>query len=100
MSAALEPEVGAATAEEPATGSRAWRFVRRNPTIVVGGLILALVLGAALAAPLLAPIDPLEINVLVRLQGPSAEHPFGTPTFTGRSWPLADVRLLAPILAS
>ncbi len=29
-----------------------------------------------------------------------AEHPFGTPNFTGRSWPLADVRLLAPILAS
>lgn len=29
-----------------------------------------------------------------------AEHPFGTPTFTGRSWPLADVRPLAPILAS
>ncbi len=28
-----------------------------------------------------------------------AEHPFGTPKFTGRSWPLADVRLLAPILA-
>jgi 2-keto-4-pentenoate hydratase/2-oxohepta-3-ene-1,7-dioic acid hydratase in catechol pathway len=29
-----------------------------------------------------------------------AEHPFGTPEFTGRQWPLADVRLLAPILAS
>jgi len=29
-----------------------------------------------------------------------AEHPFGTPTFTGRSWPLSEVRLLAPILAS
>ena len=29
-----------------------------------------------------------------------AEHPFGTPTYTGRSWPLADVRLLSPILAS
>lgn len=28
-----------------------------------------------------------------------AEHPFGTPTFTGRSWPLADVRPLAPMLA-
>ncbi|MEU7477575.1 fumarylacetoacetate hydrolase family protein [Lentzea sp. NPDC042327] len=27
-----------------------------------------------------------------------AEHPFGEPTFTGRKWPLADVRLLAPIL--
>ncbi|HEX3590944.1 MAG TPA: fumarylacetoacetate hydrolase family protein [Pseudonocardiaceae bacterium] len=29
-----------------------------------------------------------------------AEHPFGQPTYTGRSWPLADVRLLAPILPS
>src|ERR1700716_3747611 len=29
-----------------------------------------------------------------------AEHPFGTPTYTGRQWPVADVRLLAPILAS
>ena len=29
-----------------------------------------------------------------------ADHPFGTPTFTGRSWPLADTRLLAPILPS
>jgi 2-keto-4-pentenoate hydratase/2-oxohepta-3-ene-1,7-dioic acid hydratase in catechol pathway len=28
------------------------------------------------------------------------DHPFGTPTFTGRSWPLADSRLLAPILPS
>ncbi|SDC62928.1 fumarylacetoacetate hydrolase family protein [Actinokineospora iranica] len=27
-----------------------------------------------------------------------AEHPFGKPTFTGRRWPLADTRLLAPIL--
>lgn len=27
-----------------------------------------------------------------------AEHPFGTPTFTGQRWTLADVRLLAPIL--
>src|SRR6201998_3597964 len=28
-----------------------------------------------------------------------AEHPFGTPNSPGRSWPLADVRLLAPMLA-
>ncbi|HKS48220.1 MAG TPA: fumarylacetoacetate hydrolase family protein [Amycolatopsis sp.] len=27
-----------------------------------------------------------------------AEHPFGRPNFTGKRWPLADVRLLAPIL--
>ncbi|UZJ25665.1 fumarylacetoacetate hydrolase family protein [Rhodococcus antarcticus] len=29
-----------------------------------------------------------------------AEHPFGNPTFTGRSWPLDDVRLLAPIVGN
>ena len=28
------------------------------------------------------------------------DHPFGDPTYTGRSWPLADTRLLAPILPS
>lgn len=28
------------------------------------------------------------------------DHPFGTPEFSGRSWPLAEVRLLAPILPS
>ncbi len=27
-----------------------------------------------------------------------ADHPFGDPNFTGKRWPLADVRLLAPIL--
>ena len=26
------------------------------------------------------------------------EHPFGAPNFTGRRWPVADVRVLAPIL--
>ncbi|MBM7366440.1 fumarylacetoacetate hydrolase family protein [Gordonia hydrophobica] len=29
-----------------------------------------------------------------------AEHPFGTPTFTGRTWTLSETRLLAPILAT
>ncbi|MEC3973782.1 fumarylacetoacetate hydrolase family protein [Amycolatopsis sp. H20-H5] len=29
-----------------------------------------------------------------------AEHPFGNPNFTGKRWPLADVRVLAPILPS
>ena len=28
------------------------------------------------------------------------DHPFGTPEFTGREWPLGQTRLLAPILPS
>ena len=27
-------------------------------------------------------------------------HPFGDPEYTGKQWPLADVRLLAPMLPS
>ena len=29
-----------------------------------------------------------------------ANHPFGEPEFTGKSWPIEEVRLLAPILPS
>jgi 2-keto-4-pentenoate hydratase/2-oxohepta-3-ene-1,7-dioic acid hydratase in catechol pathway len=29
-----------------------------------------------------------------------ADHPFGNPSFTGRRWPVSEVRLLAPILPS
>lgn len=41
-----------------------------------------------------SPADP---DAIVR---EIAEHPFGPHRFTGRQWKLADVRLLAPILAS
>jgi 2-keto-4-pentenoate hydratase/2-oxohepta-3-ene-1,7-dioic acid hydratase in catechol pathway len=40
------------------------------------------------------PAAPQEKILAVEID----QHPFGTPTFTGRRWPLADVRLLAPIL--
>lgn len=42
------------------------------------------------------PLDDLS-RVSVR---EIADHPFGAPEFTGRRWPLADVRVLAPILPS
>src|SRR3979490_3242636 len=50
--------------------------------------------GVAFVSVEAPPDDP---GALVR---EIAEHPFRTPTFTGRQWPLAEVRLLAPILAS
>jgi 2-keto-4-pentenoate hydratase/2-oxohepta-3-ene-1,7-dioic acid hydratase in catechol pathway len=40
------------------------------------------------------PAAPREKIVAVEID----QHPFGEPTFTGRKWPMADVRLLAPIL--
>lgn len=52
-------------------------FVRRNPTLVAGGAILALMVAAALAAPLFAG-DPSTMDPARRLLPPSAAHWLGT----------------------
>jgi peptide/nickel transport system permease protein len=52
------------------------RFLR-HPTALPGILILAAVLVMALAAPSLAPYDPMQIDLDGSLRGPSADHPFG-----------------------
>ena len=64
-----------ATAPRPRTGFA--RFARRNPTIVAGGFILALIAGLALAAPLFAG-DAITMNPALRLRPPSEANWFGT----------------------
>jgi peptide/nickel transport system permease protein len=54
------------------------RFVRRNPTILVGGALLLLIAALSLAAPIVSGIDPIEIDVIERLKGPTDTHLFGT----------------------
>ncbi|NDB02027.1 MAG: ABC transporter permease, partial [Betaproteobacteria bacterium] len=52
-------------------------FIRRNPTIVVGGVLLTLITLAALLAPLIAR-DPIAFEPINRLRGPSFEFWLGT----------------------
>ena len=52
--------------------------VRRNPRILVGGVIIALLIFVAIAAPLVAPYDPTLVDVTTALLPPSPEHPLGT----------------------
>lgn len=52
-------------------------FVRRNPTMSAGIVIIAAMAAVAVAAPLIAP-HPLAINPIDRLKPPSTAHPFGT----------------------
>jgi len=66
-----------ATAGTPGHLARAADFARRNPTIVIGGALLAFMALIALIAPLIAG-DPRFINPVDRLQPPSAQHYFGT----------------------
>ena len=64
-----------------APGSPFWRRLKKNSLALVGGAILAGFLLLALAAPLVAPHDPLEQDLYNRLSQPSWTHPFGTDDF-------------------
>jgi len=55
-----------------------WLKFIRNYQVTIGAAIVLLFVLMAIFAPLLAPHDPLETNVQVRLEGPSATHPLGT----------------------
>nr|WP_112864759.1 ABC transporter permease [Rhizobium giardinii] len=50
-------------------------------TWTIGAGILGLFLAVALAAPLIAPYDPIYQDAAVRLAMPSLAHPFGTDNF-------------------
>jgi peptide/nickel transport system permease protein len=53
------------------------RFIRRNPTIVAGAVLLAMVAVAAVAAPWIAG-DPMALMPTDRLMAPSPDHWLGT----------------------
>jgi peptide/nickel transport system permease protein len=61
----------------PRTRKSLARFARRNPTIVAGGVILALIAAFAIFAPLFAG-DAITMNPAQRLLPPSDAHPLGT----------------------
>ena len=72
----------AIAAKEPSRLSR-WGgglayFARRSPLSAFWGVIAALVLLIALAAPVLAPYDPLRANFRTMTKPPNAQNYFGT----------------------
>jgi peptide/nickel transport system permease protein len=50
----------------------------RDPLAMTGLILVVLIVGSAILAPVLVPHDPNKINVRYRLKGPSAEHWIGT----------------------
>tara|TARA_Y100001933_G_C18940609_1_gene539356 strand:+ start:111 stop:1007 length:897 start_codon:yes stop_codon:yes gene_type:complete len=60
-----------------------WKRLKRSKTAVLGIVLIAIFLGMALFAPVIADYEgeALKINVMERLQGPSADHIFGTDEF-------------------
>ena len=52
-------------------------MMRRNPSLLAGGLIVTLLMIAAAFGPLASRVDPLSINLGLSLAGPSARHWLG-----------------------
>src|SRR4051794_32240610 len=52
--------------------------VRRQPLAIVGVILLVAFVVGGVAAPILAPRNPAAIDLLHRLQSPSAAHWAGT----------------------
>lgn len=52
--------------------------VARDPVAATATVFLVMLVAAAVLAPLVAPYDPLAIDLRARMQGPSAGHWFGT----------------------
>ncbi len=58
-----------------------WRRFARNRLAVAGLVVFLLLVFTALLAPYVAPYDPNLQDWRIRLQPPSAAHPFGTDEF-------------------
>jgi peptide/nickel transport system permease protein len=53
-------------------------FIRRHPSIVLGGALLVTMIVIAITAPLLSSVDPQALAPARRVRHPSAEYWFGT----------------------
>jgi peptide/nickel transport system permease protein len=75
--AGLGPAGGARALTERAQ-RRAGRRWYRQPALMAGIVILVVVVGLALAAPLITPYNPITQNLSESLLGPSSHHLLGT----------------------
>ena len=57
------------------------RIFRRYPRVVIGGTLLAILVGLSLLAPWIAPYDPIKLSVANRLKPPSEKFWFGTDAY-------------------
>jgi peptide/nickel transport system permease protein len=57
---------------------RVMTFARRHPTILLGGVLLAMMVLIAILAPYLGTVDPTALAPARRIREPSLNHWFGT----------------------
>jgi peptide/nickel transport system permease protein len=67
-----------AAAQPPKKRGVVATYVRRHPTVVIGGGLLGLMLAIAVFAPYLGTVDPTALSPAHRLKWPSAAYWFGS----------------------
>ncbi|ALG91408.1 MULTISPECIES: ABC transporter permease [Actibacterium] len=75
---ALSDTAGIAPGPQKRMKSRVWAKFRRNPSALLGAVLVAFFVCVALLAPVLPVPGPLETDWLAVRKPPSAAHPFGT----------------------
>src|SRR5438067_3428181 len=88
MAGAIREDVVAAPAVatvamrvQPGRTRLVWRFLVKNPLSLLGLVLIVVVFALVIAAPLIAPYDPLEQNIRSRMQAPGTGYLFGTDSF-------------------
>ncbi|WP_053367665.1 ABC transporter permease [Bacillus sp. FJAT-27245] len=79
--APLQPSAGIPVVTEtarPASWKTFYRKLAKNKAALAGAFIVLVFVLLAILAPIIAPYDPLKMNIVNKLQGPSAEHWLGT----------------------
>ena len=72
------PLAGGVTVAPRATSSTTWRRFRRNRGAVFGLVVILAYVGMAVFANLVAPYDPLDGQLVLKLQPPTPDHWLGT----------------------
>ncbi|MEI8190060.1 MAG: ABC transporter permease [candidate division NC10 bacterium] len=76
-----QAELGIIPYDQLARLQKLQRFIRRNPTMVAGGIMLLIMVLLAVFAPYLRTVNPVEMNPIDRLRAPSGGHWFGTDMY-------------------
>lgn len=64
----------AAAADAAARKKSVWELLLKNPSVMIGGIMLAVMVAIALLAPVLGTIDPADIDPAWRNKKPGTEH--------------------------
>ena len=87
MTAVIEEIVDSAAAAAAATRKPSiWAKAVRNPAVVIGGSVIAVMVAIALAAPLLWTIDPTQIDPVLRNKLPGTDINLRMDDGTRQTW--------------